>query len=298
MGPSDPPYPAPHRTHYIESDRATGALRLAVYDWGNPADFPIICVHGLTGTGRDFDFIAPHLVAAGYRVIAPDLPGRGSSDRSVPEGYRYNHYLHDIRCILRFAGADWPGGCDWLGISLGGLLGLHIAAMAESPIRKLVLNDVGCGVNQTDLDSISRYLAMPHLYPNRATLKAIMVQNNKGPMRNAPMDDVHWEHRLDTRMITLADGQVTLAWDKAIAPWFAREPIGAVDYWSLWPQIHQPVFALRGELSTILPTELLARMQATKQGAAINTLEIPDCGHVPPLFDGTQIRAVTDWLCG
>lgn len=129
-----PPIPPHPGRISLNLTGGAGSLRLAVYDWGNPADFPIICVHGLTGTGRDFDFIAPHLVAAGYRVIAPDLPGRGCSDRTLPEGYRYDHYLHDIRCVIRFAGADWPGGCDWLGISLGGLLGIAFTLLSISDI--------------------------------------------------------------------------------------------------------------------------------------------------------------------
>ncbi|MES2729402.1 MAG: alpha/beta hydrolase [Pseudomonadota bacterium] len=280
----------------MQSGRATGAVRLAVYEWGHPDHFPILCVHGLTGTGRDFDFIAPHLVAAGYRVLAPDLPGRGCSDRTTADGYRYQHYLHDLRCVLRFIGADTQGGCDWLGVSLGGLLGLHMAGMPQSPVRKLVLNDVGCGVNETDLDAIRRYLTMPHIYHDRETLKAIMIHNNKGPMRNAPMDDLHWEHRLDTRTVTLEDGQVTLAWDKAIAPWFDREPIGDQDYWDLWANTPQPTFVLRGEYSTILPVALVAEMAKRKPGATLDMVTFSDCGHVPPLFAPAQIQPVINWL--
>jgi pimeloyl-ACP methyl ester carboxylesterase len=289
-------YPIPPRTSSILSYRPEGAIKLAVYDWGDETNFPLICVHGLTGTGRDFDFIAADLIQHGFRVIAIDMPGRGLSDQTTEDGYTYDYYLADLAALLTYAGATEPGSCDWLGVSMGGLLGMRIAGLPHSPIRRLVLDDIGCEVPQADLDAISAYLAYDHIYENRAVIKALMIQNNKGPFSNGDLADVHWEHRLDTRIRLLDGGKVGLLWDKRLAVKFGTEPIGSEDYWPLWANTPQPVLALRGGLSTLFPEHIAARMQAEKQGAPMDLVVIPDCGHVPPLLTQDQITVVRDWL--
>lgn len=291
-----PPYPVPPETHFITSYRPQGLIQLAVYAWGAPNAFPLICVHGLTGTGRDFDFIAPELAKAGYRVLAIDMAGRGISDSAHADTYRYSYYLHDLAALLTFAGATTPASCDWLGISMGGLLGMRIAGLSNSPIRKMVLDDIGCEVPQADLDAICQYLRYPHIYDSHDQMLYLMKESNAGPFANGKLDDVHWQHRLDTRTKTLPDNKIGLLWDRGLTEWFEREPIGELDYWPLWHNTHQPVLALRGALSTLFPIEIAHRMAQEKAGAKLDYIEIADCGHVPPLLQPDQIKLVVDWF--
>lgn len=293
---ANPSYPVPPRTHTIGSYRPEGFINLVVYDWGDEAAFPLICVHGLSGTGRDFDFLAADLASKGYRVLAIDMPGRGLSDATAPEAYRYRYYMHDIAALLNFAGATAPGSCDWVGISMGGLIGMRLAGLPQSPIRKMVLDDIGCEVPQADLDAITMYLRYPHVYDSREQVLFLMQENNKGPFANGRLDDVHWQHRLDTRLKDLPDNKIGLLWDRGLTEWFEKEPIGEADYWPLWQQTTQPVLALRGKLSTLFPIEVAHRMASEKPGVRLDFVEIDDCGHVPPLLQADQIKIVADWL--
>lgn len=285
------------QARYVLVYRPDSFAKMAVYSWGNNKDsFPLICVHGLTGTGRDFDFLAQDFSHHCFRVVAVDLPGHGASDRVLTHTYRHQYYLYDIASLLAFSGVNRPHSCDWLGISMGGILGIRLAWMSGSPIRRLVLDDIGCEVPQQAITSITRYLRYPHIYDSREQLRSIMIENNKGQIASGTLESYHWEHKLDTHTHVLSDGKIGFLWDRNLIDWFEREPVGDVDLWPLWRKIYQPVLLLRGKLSAVLTTDIVQRMTAEKPGAPLDYVEIADCGHVPPLVQNDQIKYIRQWL--
>ncbi|GLS30282.1 alpha/beta hydrolase fold [Mesorhizobium albiziae] len=149
--------PATPRERSVSGISAAGFHRLAYVDWG-PAngDTPVLCVHGVTRQSRDFDFLANTLTRMGRRVICPDLPGRGRSERlSNPDDYALPQYCADINTVIARTGAQ---AVDYVGTSLGGLIGMILAGMVGTNIRRLVINDIGPYVSSTGLSRIGAYL--------------------------------------------------------------------------------------------------------------------------------------------
>ena len=144
--------------HSVRGLSMLGFHKIAVWEWGSKnAGPPVICVHGLTRQARDFDVLARRLVAKGRRVLCPDLPGRGHSDwLDDPMHYNLLTYANDMNTVLAWAHAT---EVDWIGSSLGGMVGMMLAAQKFHPIRRLVLNDVGAYVPSTALQRIGRYLS-------------------------------------------------------------------------------------------------------------------------------------------
>ena len=137
-----------------------GRHKIVYNDWGDKGAQPIICVHGLTGNGHDFDYLAQDLIQHEYRLICIDLPGRGRSDfLQNPLDYNYGQYLEDINAVLAHEDLGEPDSLDWLGISLGGLLGFRFAGIEGSPVRRLIVNDVGPSVPKAALDFIYQVIS-------------------------------------------------------------------------------------------------------------------------------------------
>ncbi|HEX7951527.1 MAG TPA: alpha/beta fold hydrolase, partial [Burkholderiales bacterium] len=146
-----------------------GFHRLAYYEWGDPDNSRVvICVHGLTRNGRDFDTIAAAL-AADYRVLCPDVAGRGKSEwLAHKEDYAYPVYCADMAALIARSGAQTV---DWIGTSMGGLIGMFLAAQPNSPIRRLVMNDVGPFIPKASLERISTYVGKPVSYDSFEALE-------------------------------------------------------------------------------------------------------------------------------
>ena len=132
----------PDRTGSVRGWTRRSFHRIAFTDWGPAfAVRPVLCVHGLTRNGRDFDHLAAALAAAGRRAICPDLPGRGQSERLQDSGdYVLPQYCSDMTVLMAALDAT---EVDWIGTSLGGLIGMVLAALPGSPIRRIVINDIG-----------------------------------------------------------------------------------------------------------------------------------------------------------
>lgn len=265
--------------------------RMAYTAWGDAAAPVVVCVHGLTRNGRDFDALAENL-SDQFRVICPDLPGRGASDwLPDPMLYQAQHYVAALAHLLAAIGRD----VAWIGTSLGGICGMVTAATAGNPLTKLVLNDVGPYIPAealarmreymltssssrhmerfTDLDSIERHLRLIH-----------------APF--GPLTDAQWVHLARYSVRALADGRLAMHYDPAIAVPLRDNPAAPVDMWAFWDRIRVPVLGIRGAVSDLLLPDTLARMVAS--GAL--SMVVPDTGHAPALMDQAQIAAVRAFL--
>jgi pimeloyl-ACP methyl ester carboxylesterase len=275
-------WPRPGEVRYL----LNGAFyRMAYVECGNPAAPAVVCVHGLTRTGRDFDVLAEAL-SDRFRVICPDLPGRGASDW-LPDGALYNpvSYVQALSHLL--AAIQTP--VMWVGTSLGGICGMAIAAAPGQPIVRMVLNDIGPHIPAAALARIRDYISDA---PEFADLAELEMHLRRVHAPFGRLTDAQWAHLARTSARTLANGRLALHYDPAIAaPIRATLPVDA-DMWAWWEKIAIPVLALRGVDSDLLLPDTLERMR--KSGAAV--LEVPDCGHAPALMDEPTIAAIRRFL--
>jgi pimeloyl-ACP methyl ester carboxylesterase len=272
-----------------------GFYRLAYAEWGprNAAEVAV-CVHGVSRTGRDFDLLATSLAESGMRVIAPDLPGRGRSDW-LPSGRHYDSpvYLAALTALIARLGV---AEVDWIGTSLGGYLGLQLAALPRAPIRRLVLNDFGARVSHLALARIARYLR------ERPAVRSVADAERHLRDVLAPFGNLSNElwRRLAEQSI-VQDGNGALRWhhDPAIAYNFALPIAFDVVLWHLWDKVDCPVLVIRGAESDLLTAQTLAQMR--RRGAAalagkVRTVEWEGCGHAPSLMVAEQIAVVRDFV--
>jgi pimeloyl-ACP methyl ester carboxylesterase len=269
-----------------------GFHRLAVHDWRArraPGKRPVLCVHGLTRTGRDFDVLADRL-AADRRVACPDVVGRGASDwLGAAESYGNDRSMADLTCVLARMGTR---EVDWIGTSMGGLLGMLMAAQPNTPVRRLVLNDVGPFVPREALRTIADDVGADPHFPDFATAVAYMATIHAG---FGDLTDAQWRHLTRHAVRETSDGGYRLAYDPKIAAPFAdRAQITDIDLWSVWDAIACPVLVVRGAESPLLTVETAARMQ--ERGPGVTLMTVPDTGHAPALLDPDQVDPIRDWL--
>jgi pimeloyl-ACP methyl ester carboxylesterase len=259
------------------------------WDWPSPdtAAPTLVAVHGLTRNGRDFDAIAAQLCDR-HRVVCPDVVGRGKSGW-LPNGalYGYPQYLADANALIARLGVE---SVDWLGTSMGGLMGMMLAAQPRTPIRRLIINDVGPFIPKAALERIGTYVGQQLSF---GTLAALETHLRRIHASFGALSDGDWAHMARHSARALPDGGYGLAYDPAIAAAFAG-PLADVDLWPVWDMIACPVLILRGAESDLLLPETAAEMVRRKPNATL--VEFPGCGHAPALMDAAQIGAVQDWL--
>ena len=267
-----------------------GFHRNVYWDWPSSApEAPcLIAMHGLTRSGRDFDAVAREL-SARFHVVCPDVVGRGKS-AWLPGGalYGYPQYMADAAGLIARVGA---GSVDWLGTSMGGLAGMMLAAMPGTPIRRLILNDVGPFVPKAALERIAGYVGQD---PHFADLKALEAYLRQVLAGFGALSDTDWAAMARHSSRPLPEGGFGLAYDPAIATAFGAGPIADVDLWPVWANIKCPVLILRGAESDLLLPETASEMVARKANATL--VEFPGCGHAPALIDPRQIAVIQDWL--
>jgi pimeloyl-ACP methyl ester carboxylesterase len=248
----------------------------------------IICAHGYSGNGRDFDFLARKL-SSDARVVCPDMAGRGRSawlQNSL--GYNFPQFLSDIRALVAELGVP---GVEWVGTSMGGLLGLLLAAEPRSPIVRLVLNDVGAFVPADALAAIGRNLRAPERFESMAALEAHVRHTHR---EWGPMTDEHWSHVARHAARRLADGYA-LHYDPRIASFMQPTPFApGLSLWSAWYRVRCPALLIRGATSSIFPAEVARAMVQVKPGT--ECVEIPDAGHAPSLMAAKQTAIVGQFL--
>lgn len=258
-------------------------------EWGD-AHNPrvLVCVHGLTRNGRDFDTLAASLADA-YRVVCPDIAGRGRSDwLRDPADYSYPVYLADLATLLAKLDAETV---DWVGTSMGGILGMILAGLPDTPVRRLVLNDVGCAIPKASIERIGQYLGRDPPYDRLEDLEADL--RRVSPF--GPLSDAQWRHLAIHAARQDEAGRWRFRYDPAIAASYHAAPPSDVDLRPYWNAVHGPVLVIRGESSDLLLPETLEEMCRRPRTEA---LVVPDTGHCPMLMDDAQVGAVRRFLLG
>jgi pimeloyl-ACP methyl ester carboxylesterase len=269
-----------------------GLHRLAYVEWPGPSrDAPVLlCVHGLTRNGRDFDVLAQAL-STYYRVICPDLPGRGKSEwLNDPADYNYPLYLADVTTLIARLDVE---RVDWVGTSMGGIIGMLFAAMPNAPIGKLVMNDVGALVPKDGIERIASYVGLDPSFADFAELEAAL-RLLAAPF--GPLSDAQWRHLATHSVRSKSDGRLGFAYDPKIGEAFRQVPIEDVALWSFWDAVACPVLVIRGAQSDILAAADATAM--TQRGPRARLLEFPGIGHAPALMAEDQIAAIRDFLLG
>jgi len=267
-----------------------GFHRVVYFEWGEPANpRVVICVHGIGRNARDFDDVAEAL-APTHRVISVDMPGRGESEwLADPNDYIFPTYLTTLTALIARSGADTVG---WIGTSMGGLLGITLAAQPGSPVARLVVNDVGPTIEAVALERIRGYFGTDPTFATYAEI-AQYVRTISAPF--GLQDDAQWDRIVRTNVRQRAGGLWGLAYDPGIAVPF-RTTAAPPDLWPLWDRIGCPTLVLRGAQSDLLSAATAAEMSA--RGPRPRVVEVPGVGHAPMLMSGDQIEPVIRFLRG
>ena len=276
------------RTLQLRSLSPHGFHRIVYYEWGEPANPQVvICVHGVGRNGRDFDVVAEAL-APTHRVIAVDMPGRGNSDwLSDPNDYVFPTYMTTLTALIARSGVDTV---DWIGTSMGGLLGIVMAAQPKTPIQRLVVNDVGPHIEPAALARIGSYFGSDPTFASYPEIEDY-IREISAPF--GPLTDRQWEYLTRTNVRQRADGRWGIAYDPGIAIPFRNAP-APPDLWPVWDAIACPVLVLRGAQSDLLSPAVAEQMAA--RGPKPRVIEFPGIGHAPMLLEPDQWRPIVDFL--
>jgi len=268
-----------------------GLHRMAYSEWGDVANPRVlVCVHGLTRNGRDFDVLA-NALARDYRVVCPDVVGRGRSDRlPFSDDYALPVYANDMMTLIARLGVDTV---HWLGTSMGGLIGMFLASLPGSPIRRMVLNDVGPVIAVDALQRIGEYLGKAPDFADLAEVEAY-VRIVCAPFGN--LTDAQWRYMSVVGTRQKPDGSFEMNYDRAIAQPYQKAFLDAkeISLWPMYDAIRCPTLVLRGAQSDILSLDTATEM--TKRGPQAKLVEVPGVGHAPMFLDELQVRIVQDFL--
>ena len=267
---------------------------MAYWEWGDPLNPRVLlCVHGLTRQGRDFDVLAQALCAH-YRVVCPDVVGRGESDwLPDPTAYAVPTYVADMVTLLARLNAQT---LDWVGTSMGGLIGMGLASLHGSPIRRLVLNDVGPRMELAALQRIGQYLGLPLRWNSfEEAAEALRLLT----LGFGPHTREQWHALTRPQLHQEADGRWALRYDPGIAePFKQLDPelvaAGQAQLWQAWDRIQAPTLVLRGALSDLLTPETLQDM--SRRGPQLQVRVFDGVGHAPTLVAPDQVEAVCQFL--
>ena len=277
------------RSEFLRCFGPHGFHRIHYTDWGDRSNPNVIfCVHGLTRNCRDFDIIAAKL-AQRYRVICPDMPGRGLSDwLSDRSDYNLNVYMADVVTLLARVGVE---KIDWLGTSMGGLIGMLLAAQSNTPIGRLIMNDIGPCISDESKRRIAEYVGTD---PRFSSMTAVEDYIRRIHAPFGSLSDAQWRHLAKHSVKKLSGNQYALHYDPGIADAFKQTGVTPIDLWPVWDLLSCPVLLLRGADSDLLTTVTVARMEQRRPNTSV--VEFAGIGHAPALMSDEQVGAVTDWL--
>jgi pimeloyl-ACP methyl ester carboxylesterase len=274
----------------------SGFTRVATLEWGpdqgmaKAGGSTVICLHGLTRNAHDFDVLAAALAAAGHRVVAVDMPGRGGSPwLADAKDYGYPLYLAAVAAVIARLDVEHV---SLVGTSMGGLIGMMLAAQSGTPIERLVINDVGPFIPKAAVARIAAYVGMDPLFPDLAALERALRSVHAA---FGALSDDQWRHLAEHSARRVADGW-RLHYDPGIAAAFAARPPEDVVLWPVWDKIACPTLVLRGAESDLLLADTAREM--TARGPRPAVVEIAGCGHAPALMAQDQVALVRDFLQG
>jgi pimeloyl-ACP methyl ester carboxylesterase len=264
-----------------------GFHRVAYTQWGDPQNPRIaICVHGLTRNGRDFDDVARAL-EKDYRVVCPDVIGRGKSDwLDYKADYGYPLYVAQMGALISHLDTT---SVDWVGTSMGGLIGMMIASLPRNPIRRLVINDIGPFVPKAALERLGMYVGQAPAFDDIDQLEAY-VRKVAAPF--GPLTDAQWRHLANYGNYRDPEGKLRLNYDPAISEPF-RQPLNDIDLWPVWNALRCPVLVVHGADSDLLLSETVAQMKTRPQTESV---DVAGVGHAPMLMDREQIEPIREFL--
>lgn len=269
-----------------------GFHRLHYTDWGD-MNHPrvLICVHGLTRNCRDFDALAEAL-EDDLRVVCVSIAGRGRSDwLPQPEDYGYPQYMNDMTALIARVTAQGAREIHWVGTSMGGMLGMLLAARPGTPIRRLVLNDVGAMIPKASMERIGRYVGED---PRFECIEDFERYIRRVFASFGPLNDAQWRHLAEHNARRHPDGRWGVIYDPGIALALRKAAAQDILLWNVYDAITCPTLLLRGAESDLLLRETARDM--TLRGPRSRLVEFSGVGHAPALMASDQIAAVRDFL--
>jgi len=280
-------------TFFVHCASGDSTHRMAYHAWGDPSNRKVLlCVHGLTRRGSDFKTLA-EAMCKDYYVVCPDVVGRGDSDRlSNPMLYAVPQYVSDIAQMVKALGVSQV---DWLGTSMGGLIGMVYAAMPHSPIRRMLINDVGPKIEPEAIKRLGSYVGQPFSFVSRADalnrLNAICATFGE----HTPEE---WE-TYNGPMLIERNGLWSMHYDPDISvPFASVNPImakaGEMAMWHAFKQIKIPMLIVRGAVSDLLSAATVAEM--CKVNPYARSIEIPNVGHAPAFVKQEQIALAKEFF--
>jgi pimeloyl-ACP methyl ester carboxylesterase len=285
------------RLDFVQCLDARGLHRMAYWEWGDPDnDRVLVCAHGLSRQGRDFDVLARAL-SDEWRVVCPDVVGRGRSDwLADPMGYQVPAYVADMVTLLARLKAR---ELDWLGTSMGGLIGLGLASLPGSPVRRLILNDVGPTIQAEALARIGTYLGQIPRFPDEQAAADYLLTISRGFGPHTPEQWLALTRPMLKPVPESEGGGVTLHYDPAIAvPFRAITPeiaaAGQAELWQRYDALRVPTLLIRGAESDLLSRETALEM--TRRGPRATLHEVVGVGHAPTLVAPEQVAVVREFL--
>ncbi len=276
-------------SNYYRSLSPHGFHRIHYTEWGDPKNPNVlICVHGLVRTCRDFDFLASTLEEE-YRVICPDIVGRGESDwLDEKTDYTYPLYINDMAMLIARINAE---RIDWVGTSMGGLIGIFLASYPGTPISRLLVNDIGPRIPVAGLKQVSDYVGRTVAFD---TIEDVERALRCFTSTFGKLTEAQWRHIAIYSSRRLADGRYVTNYDPGIADNFRQMELKDIDLWSIWDNISCQTLVLRGVHSKVLNHKDAVIM--TERGPKAKLIELPDMGHAPALTSEDQIAIVREWL--
>jgi pimeloyl-ACP methyl ester carboxylesterase len=295
------------KINYFLGASTDGFHRVVYSEWGQPCPTKptVFCVHGLLRNRHDFDALANFLSLQERHIFCPDVVGRGDSDWfKNPQHYTFEQYIADMTSLIARSSAT---DIDWIGTSMGGLIGMMMAALPNSPIRRLVLNDVGPQIPIHGLRRLSKYADTQTFFSSKEEAKKYYqtIYAGFGDLSESQWIDFT-EHsiklRSDGKYVAKCDPNIShsktpsqFLWELVQHPHKTLEGIlFDIDLWATWRQIRCPVLVIHGRHSDILLSEHIIKMQEIHPRTDL--IEIENAGHAPALLELAEHEKIKNWL--